>query len=130
MNEAVVTSDSVMARRIERELQAELHALDQRATYLSRVRRQLRPSAGVPSLEELADRLHTSTRTLKRKLALNGTSYRQLVEELRRERAQALLRESDHSVARIAELLGYTDTASFHRAYKRWFDATPRALTE
>lgn len=129
MNEAVVTSDGVTARRIERELQAELHALEQSASYLSRVRRQLRPTAGdLPSLEELASRLHTSTRTLKRKLAAHGTSYRQLVEELRRERAVTLLRDSDHSVARIAELLGYTDTASFHRAYKRWFNTTPRSL--
>lgn len=127
LDEAVVTSDSVMARRIERELQRELEALDQRATYLSRVRRQLRRTE-VPSLEELAERLDTSTRTLKRHLAAHGTSYRQLIEELRRDRAVAMLRDSDRTITQIAEQLGYTDRASFHRAYRRWFGSTPQEL--
>jgi AraC-like DNA-binding protein len=124
LDQAVVTSDGVMARRIERELMRELSQLDERATYLSRVRRQLRPN-DIPSLEELAERLDTSTRTLKRRLAAHGTTYRQLVEELRRERAAVLLRETDHSLTQIAEQLGYTDRASFHRAYRRWFKTTP-----
>ncbi|MET0284260.1 MAG: AraC family transcriptional regulator [Polyangiales bacterium] len=124
LDQAVVTSDSVVARRIERELSRELSELDERATYLSRVRRQLRPD-DIPSLEELADRLDTSTRTLKRKLAAHGTSYRLLVEELRRARAQMLLRDGGRSMTQIAEALGYTDRATFHRAYRRWFGSTP-----
>jgi AraC-like DNA-binding protein len=126
LDQAVVTSDSVVARRIERELSHELSTLEERATYLSRVRRQLRPD-DIPSLEDLAERLDTSTRTLKRKLAAHGTSYRQLVEELRRARAQALLREGGRSMTQIAEQLGYTDRATFHRAYRRWFGKTPGA---
>lgn len=124
LDQAVVTSDSVVARRIERELSRELAALDERATYLGRVRRQLRPD-DIPSLLELAERLDTSSRTLKRKLAAHGTSYRQLVEELRRERATALLRDGELTMAQIAEALGYTDRATFHRSYKRWFGSTP-----
>ncbi|HEY6877506.1 MAG TPA: AraC family transcriptional regulator ligand-binding domain-containing protein [Polyangiales bacterium] len=124
LDEAVVTSDSVMARRIERELSRELSVLDERASYLTRVRRQLRPH-DIPSLEVLAERLGTSTRTLKRHLAAHGTSYRQLVEELRRERATTLLRDTDQTMTQIAEQLGYTDRASFHRAYRRWFATSP-----
>ncbi|HEX5660986.1 MAG TPA: AraC family transcriptional regulator ligand-binding domain-containing protein [Polyangiales bacterium] len=126
LDRAVVTSDSVVARRIERELSRELATLDERATYLSRVRSQLRPD-DIPSLEELAERLDTSTRTLKRKLAAHGTSYRALVEELRRARALTLLREGTHTMTQIAGALGYTDRATFHRAYRRWFGTTPRS---
>lgn len=129
LDEAVTTSDDVMARRIERELSRELSVLDERASYLSRVRRQLRPH-DIPSLEALAERLDTSTRTLKRRLAAHGTSYRQLVEELRRERATALLRNSDKTMTQIAEQLGYTDRASFQRAYRRWFATTPGSARE
>ncbi len=124
LDQAVTTSDGVVARRIERELSRELAALDERATYLSRVRRQLKPE-DIPSLEDLAERLGTSSRTLKRKLAAHGTSYRALVEELRRARAQTLLRESELTMTQIAESLGYTDRATFQRAYKRWFGTTP-----
>ncbi|MDB4972157.1 MAG: Transcriptional regulator, AraC family protein [Myxococcaceae bacterium] len=124
--QAVVTSDAVMARRIERDCQRELAALDERASFLSTIRRQLRPEAGdFPGLEELAERTQSSTRTIKRKLAEQGTTYRKLVDTLRRERAVELLREGDHSVEKVARMLGYTDAASLHRSWRRWFGGTP-----
>jgi AraC-like DNA-binding protein len=121
----VVTSDSVTARRVERECKAELAQLEERASFLSQIRRDVRASGGYPSLEEIADRRGLSTRTLKRKLLAHGTHYRRLIDELRRERAIELLRGSEHSIERVAHLLGYTDAASFHRSFRRWFQTTP-----
>jgi AraC-like DNA-binding protein len=124
--EAVLTSDSVTARRVERDCQRELSELRERASFLTTLCRHLRPEHGdFPSLEELAERTHSSTRTLKRKLAQQGTTYRKLVDELRRERATELLDTSNLSLPKIASMLGYTDTASFHRSFRRWFKSTP-----
>jgi AraC-like DNA-binding protein len=126
LDQAVVTSDEVMARRVERECQAELVALDRRLSFVSKLRRDLRVArGGFPSLEQAAERRGISERTLKRKLAAQGTSYRALVEELRRERAVELLRDPTLGVEAIAGVLGYADKASFHRAFRRWFGTTP-----
>ena len=126
LDEQVLTSDEVMARRVERECQAELAALDRRLSFVSKVRRDLRTArTGLPSLEQTAERRGVSDRTLKRKLAAQGTSYRALVEELRKERAVELLRDGTHAVGSVAALLGYADKASFHRAFRRWFGTTP-----
>jgi len=123
---AVLTADSVMARRIERECQRELTALRERSSALLAVRRLLRTQqAHYPSLEEAAERLMLSTRTLKRKLADQGTSYREVIDGLRRERAVLLLRDPELPLEHIADRLGYTDVASLHRSFRRWFGETP-----
>jgi len=128
LDEAVLTSDGVVARRVERECQRELDELRERASFLSTLRRHLHPERGdFPPLEELAERTHSSTRTLKRKLAQQGTSYRKLIDELRKERASELLRESALPLEKIASMLGYSDTASLHRSFRRWFACTPEA---
>jgi AraC-like DNA-binding protein len=128
LDEAVLTSDSVMARRVERECQRELDSLRERATFLTTLRRHLHPERGdFPSLEELAERTHSSTRTLKRKLAQQGTSYRKLVDSLRRERATSLLLTGDLPLEKIASMVGYSDAASLHRSFRRWFGTTPEA---
>jgi AraC-like DNA-binding protein len=109
----------------------ELEALDQRLSFVSKVRRDLRAArGGLPSLEQTAERRGMSGRTLKRKLALQGTSYRALVEELLRERAVELVQGGTHPVEAIAEMLGYADKASFHRAFRRWFGTSPVAYRE
>lgn len=125
LDEAVLTSDSVTARRVERECQRELAELSERASFLTTLRRHVRPEVGdFPSLEELAERMHSSTRTLKRKLALQGTSYRKLVDDLRRDRARELLSGSDLPLEKVASMLGYSDTASLHRSFRRWSEGT------
>jgi AraC-like DNA-binding protein len=129
LDEALLTSDSVTARRVERECQRELAELSERASFLTTLNRHIRPEAGdFPSLEELADRMNSSTRTLKRKLALSGTSYRKLVDDLRRDRARELLTGSDLPLEKIASMLGYSDTASLHRSSRRWFEGTASKL--
>jgi AraC-like DNA-binding protein len=126
---AVITADSVMARRIERECQRELAALRQRSSALLAVRRILRTEQALyPSLEAMAERLGLSTRTLKRKLADQGTSYREVIDSLRRERALLWLRDPNLPLERIAERLGYLDVASLHRSFRRWFGETPGSV--
>lgn len=77
--------------------------------------------------EEAARAAGMSERTLERRLAERGTSYSEIVEEVLRERAARLLRETDLSVEEIADRLGYSDAANFTRAFRRWTGKPPGA---
>lgn len=78
----------------------------------------------MPDLEAVAAELHMSSRTLRRRLAGEGTSYRSLVDEVRERLAEELLATGALSVAEIGRRLGYADTPSFTAAFKRWKDQT------
>lgn len=97
-----------------------------RRAWLERVRDLLAQRlATPPGLDELARAMNTSTRSLRRHLAQQQTSYQQLLDELRFERAKALLREGDLPIYRIAEILGFSETASLRHAFQRWSGQPP-----
>ena len=80
---------------------------------------------GSPDIQ-LAGRLTgSSVRTLQRRLAERGTSYSQLLEELRHDLALYLLRDPDLQASEISRELGYRDPAIFTRAFRRWTGQTP-----
>ena len=81
--------------------------------------------SGVPGEAAVAAALHLSSRSLQRKLAEEGSSYTQLLQQTRRELAASYLRDQRSSVSEIAYLLGFSDTSSFTRAFKRWQGQTP-----
>ncbi|KYF65910.1 AraC family transcriptional regulator [Sorangium cellulosum] len=92
------------------------------------VRELSRVDGGIPSLSLVACALGTTERTLRRRLDAEGTSFRRLVEEVRRERASDLLRGATASVTEIALQLGFADTTAFSHACQRWFGRAPREL--
>ena len=77
-------------------------------------------------LQEVARGLGMSARTLRRRLAEQGASYRQLTDELRRDVAINYLRETAMTVEDIAYALGFSDAANFRQAFRRWTSATPQ----
>ena len=79
-----------------------------------------------PNAEDVAQSFNISVRTFRRKLDAAGASYRNLIDEQRKERAINLLTAETMSVQLLAEKLGYTESASFLRAFKRWTGTTPR----
>lgn len=79
-----------------------------------------------PTEAEVADTLAVSGRTLRRQLGELGTSYRELLDQIRSDLAQQYLRNSSLSIEQIAQLLGYTETTNFRRAFKRWLGVPPR----
>ena len=81
---------------------------------------------GDPSLEHIADQLRLTPRTLQRKLQELGTSHNDLVEQMRRQLAMRYLREPEMAICEVAYLLGFSESSSFHRAFKRWTGLTPR----
>lgn len=94
---------------------------------LDRVRSLLSRPDGVSSLEEVAAQLRLSARTLKRRLAAQGLSFSELLEEERSQRALLLLRSSQLSLSEITERLGYSTLPNFARAFRRWTGQTPAA---
>ncbi|WP_374442219.1 AraC family transcriptional regulator [Pseudomonas panipatensis] len=78
-----------------------------------------------PGLEELARRLNCSSRSLRRHLQQQQTSYQQLLDELRFARAKELLQDGDMPIYRIAEALGFSETASLRHAFQRWSGQPP-----
>jgi len=96
------------------------------------VRRALsaRLTKGQPDIDVVARDLGTSTRTLQRRLASAGLSYQQLLDEVRRDSAERYIARTHLSIGEIAYLLGYSEPAAFHRAFKRWHDVTPQSFRE
>jgi AraC-like DNA-binding protein len=128
LDEALQMADPVAARQALSQCESELARLGETSSLLATIRRELRASESFPSLEQVAERQHISPRTLKRRLAAHGTSFRQLTDELRRDRALVLLENRELTVERIAEQLGYSDASNFQRAFRRWLGVTPAAF--
>lgn len=75
----------------------------------------------------LAERLCMSERTLRRRLRAEDTCFSDILAQVRMELAADLLGAGGHSMARIAETLGYSDQSAFSQAYKRWHGIPPSA---
>jgi len=97
-----------------------------RQAWLGRIRQLLSAQLhAAPGLEGLAEQMNCSARTLRRHLKDLGCSYQELLDELRFEQAKLLLREDQMPIYRIAEALGFSETASFRHAFVRWSGVTP-----
>jgi AraC-like DNA-binding protein len=82
---------------------------------------------GETRIENVAQKLRVSPRTLRRKLAAEGVTFAGILEDLRFALAKHYLAEQDLSISRIAWLLGYTEVSAFSHAFRRWTGRTPRA---
>ncbi|MCY1413973.1 putative HTH-type transcriptional regulator [compost metagenome] len=80
---------------------------------------------GVPSADTVAQALHLSLRSLQRHLADEGCRYDSLLDECRQNLALQHLRNANNSLSEISYLLGFADTSSFNRAFKRWTGLSP-----
>lgn len=80
-----------------------------------------------PTLEQLADSMHLTSRTLIRKLQREHTAYKDVLENLRKDYAERLLQDARLKVADVAEILGYREAANFSRAFSRWHGVSPAA---
>ncbi|HET6582275.1 MAG TPA: AraC family transcriptional regulator ligand-binding domain-containing protein [Nannocystaceae bacterium] len=116
----LVEADAALTRAIDAQAKVELPHLDAPPLVfeMRRVLRSLGP--GEPaSIRLVARRLGHSPRSLQRHLAEQGTTFRRLLDEVRRDRVLDLEREG-LSLAQIAARLGYQDLAAFRRALERW----------
>ena len=85
---------------------------------------------GEPSVERMAQALHLSVRSLQRHLADEGCRFDALLNDCRQNLALQHLRDPQCSLAEVSHLLGFADTSSFNRAFKRWTGMTPGQFRE
>lgn len=78
-----------------------------------------------PDLEEIAARLKLPAWTLRRKLAEEGTGFRSILNDTRRDLAMTYIRDTELAFGEIAYLLGFASAEAFQRAFKRWIRQTP-----
>ena len=125
----IAFADPVTARIAERSYVMTTPAPPPPGGLLAQVRRLLDAGRGRPlRLGELARELQTSSRTLNRELQGMGTTYRQLLDDSRRERALEWVRGSDMTSVQIASELGFSDVRGFRRAFKRWTGDLPTRM--
>jgi AraC-like DNA-binding protein len=122
----MIMADPSTARLAREQCKRSLNALVGHDKISEMVRELVYDEAlGFSSMEDVADKLHMSERTLQRQLTQEGTSFRTVVDELRLQKAGGLLKRKELSLEAIAEMLGYTDVTNFTRAFKRWTGQTP-----
>ena len=78
-----------------------------------------------PEIEEIAETLCTTSRTLRRRLAAEGTSYSDLLANVRKALAIDYLTTTLLATEDIASALGFSDCVAFRHAFKRWTGSTP-----
>jgi AraC-like DNA-binding protein len=123
----LLKADSDLQAILEAQVVAALEKLPKGEATTHAVRRHLAGelSKGQPTLEQIAPHLHTSARTLHRRLEGEGTSFREILTEIRRELAARHLAERRLAIGEIAFMLGFSEPSAFHRAFKRWTGEAP-----
>jgi AraC-like DNA-binding protein len=124
----IVTADPAAYRTALELCERQLVEREPGALLVQRVNRELfAADGGVRTSVQVARSLGMAERTLKRRLAEQGTSYSELLDRQRQTRALELLR-TDWSIEEVADRLGYSDAANFTRAFRRWTGKSPRAV--
>lgn len=92
--------------------------------YVENLLRDLLPRGRV-TVDQIAQCMAMSRRTLQRRLKDSGTSFQAVLDQTRQKLAQRYLRDSHLQVTQLSELLGYSDLSAFTRAFTRWFGMPP-----
>ena len=83
-----------------------------------------------PKVEEVASLLSMPERTFRRQLTHEQSSYQKILNEVRHDKARDLLERTSLTIEIIAERLGYSETASFNHAFRRWQGLSPKRYRE
>ena len=86
--------------------------------------------SGHSTEEAVIQALHLSQRTLQRKLKEEGTTFKELLDETRRELAKEYVNDTSLSFSEITYLLGFSEQSNFTRAFKRWQGQSPSAYRQ
>ncbi len=78
-----------------------------------------------PSVEDIADNLHMSVRTLRRRLKTENTSYQEFKDNTRKDAAITYLNRPGLKINSVSALMGFDEPSAFHRAFKKWTGMTP-----
>jgi AraC-like DNA-binding protein len=126
-----ITADPKLFRIAERQCRQELLALQAALPFAIQVQSIVSTHMEEGCTQEFVARhFRISVRTLVRRLAQENASFRQILDAARQQAAQRYLRDTDFTVAEIAQRLGYLDPSNFGRAVRGWFGMSPSAFRE
>ena len=127
LNRPFVTHNEELVTLIAAQLDSELGSRNTRKDAGELVKQTLRRSlAGKrPTVQDVAEELGLSVRTLQRRLSESKVSFQGLLEDVRKELAHLYLRQASVEFNEVAFLLGYEDANSFFRAFQEWEGLTP-----
>ncbi|HEX2835689.1 MAG TPA: AraC family transcriptional regulator [Thermoanaerobaculia bacterium] len=127
LDRPVLTADPMLHALMQQHAEQLIARLPRLDSPADRVRQAVAMlmSRGVPELEAVARHLHTSARTLQRTLNHEGLTFRQLVDAVRRDLGVRYVADDRLPLPEVAFLLGFSDTSSFHRAFRRWTGSAP-----
>jgi AraC-like DNA-binding protein len=125
----LISADHRAAEWLEFGAKAALERMDDSGV-TARVRAQLERmlQGDEPTLAAVASELCMSERTLQRRLAAEGQTFRRVLDEMRRDVAQRSLAAGKRNVPELAYLLGFEDSNSFYRSFRRWTGTTPESF--
>ncbi len=125
----LATADSHLGALLDHIADGLLADLRRNATLTEKVRGLITESMakGGATARHVARALAITPRTLHRRLAEEGVTFRELTDDVRRQLGKAYLEEQELSVGEIAYLLGFSSVSVFHRAFRRWTNETPGA---
>jgi AraC-like DNA-binding protein len=125
-----LTASETLWASFEPELQRRVTQLDAQTSMAARVRSMLLEClpSGEGTLQRVALRLGVSARTLQRRLAQDGVTFREVVQATREPLARHYLLNTSLPYREIAFLLGFDEPTSFSRAFREWFGETPESV--
>jgi AraC-like DNA-binding protein len=113
------------ANKLERLSSGSESAADRIKQYLMSV-----PPKRMPDMDGVARALGISARSLRRRLADEGVSYKAIVQSVLETRAEQMLSDPNRSIQETANEMGFSDPSAFQRAFKRWKGMTPGQFKE
>jgi len=119
--------DPILQELLNHQAKEMLSRFPSNGSFVSEVQRILVPrvAGGNTDIREVARTLSISVRSLQRQLSAESASYRSVLESTRKEAAERYLSETSMPIGEVAYLLGYSESAAFHRAFQRWRHQTP-----
>jgi len=127
-----VTRNAELLALLAPQLEKELNEENTEEDFIERVRLAIEQqlTGRRPTIEDIADALHMSSRTLQRRLQEEGSNFQRVLEEARHQLARRFLNNSVLELNEAAYLLGYEDGNSFVRAFRTWEGVPPARWRE
>ncbi len=127
LDQPLPQGDPESARHLQQQCQLLIAKLTTQGHFIDDVRMLVLSRPGFfPDIDYVAEKMGTSARTLRRRLREEGSSYRELLDEVRYGLAREYLGNTRLPMEEIATLLGYTESGNFSHAFRRWSGQSPR----
>ncbi len=126
MDRPLPQSDPETSRHLQQQCQLLVAKLSAQGNFVDEVRLLVLARPGFfPDIDFVAERMGMSTRTLRRRLGEEGSSYRGILDEVRYGLAREYLLNTDLPMDEVSRLLGYSESGNFSHAFRRWSGESP-----